>query len=624
MAIFTAIDSYLQLADGWAAVYGGAMRRFHFPCVSLLVTIFCISTTHAATNFISDTISNSTTWSGTNWLSGTVVITNGATVTIAPGTQMLMNTNAVLVVYGQLLADGTSNAPIRFTRATTAARWSRMMFIEADDSLFRNCLIEYANSAGDHQDYYPTNCTTGLGTSPRAYHEAIVALASHLDVESCTFTNLLNSAGSKEGDAFAIISDDYQFPGTASANIRSCRFDGIGQAVHTRYSYVLVQNCYFANKLGDNDDIDLYGESTPPPIILNNTFLFGHEDKINPTRCSAIIMNNFITGGDDHGVVLRDMCYPIVINNYFSNFNAAAISVQNQCDALIANNTIINSGRGVRMFDHTTRHGPPYCLNPGNGKSTVVNCIIWNTPSGTFTLEESSFTPHPYLAVINCDVQGGSNSIVRSGVNSGVDATVIWGQGNINADPQLTNGYRLRASSPCIDAGTNALLLASSNWTASVTNDFVGLPRPLDGDGIGGAAFDIGAYEFFLASADSNGDGIPDGWTQQFGFNPTDSTIATNNADGDVLNNLAEWIADTNPTNGLSFFRLEQIEPGLPASVQFLSSSNRQYTLLYTTDFTGWTNVPAQVDVPGNGGLQSLTDSNSAPHKFYKVGVSLP
>jgi hypothetical protein len=46
--------------------------------------------------------------------------------------------------------------------------------------------------------------------------------------------------------------------------------------------------------------------------------------------------------------------------------------------------------------------------------------------------------------------------------------------------------------------------------------------------------------------------------------------------------------------------------------------------LLYTTDFSGWTNVPTQTDIPGNGGLRSLADSNAAPHKFYKVGVTVP
>ncbi len=587
---------------------------------ALLVAVLAVATARATTNFISGVITNDTTWSGTNWLAGTVVITNDVTVTIAPGTQMLMNTNATLIVRGRLLADGTSNAPIRITRATTAARWSEIRFIEADDSRFRHCVIEYATSAGDHQDYYPTNCATGQGVSPRNYHEAIVALASHLDVDNCTFQNLVGGAGGNEGDVFAIISDDQQFPGAASANIRWCFFTDIGQAVHTRFAYVLVQGCTFSSKNGDNDDIDLYGESLPQPLIIGNTFLYGHEDKINPTRCSAIIMNNFITGGDDHGVVLRDKGYPVVINNIFSNFTAAAISVQNQCDALIANNTIINSGRGIRMFDHTARHGPPYCLFPGNGKVTVINTILWNTPTGPVTMEASAFQPHPQLIMSHSDVQGGRASIVTNNAN----CVVVWGPGNINADPLFTNGVFLRAGSPCIDAGTNAVLLSSSNWTASVTNDYLGLPRPLDGDGINGAAYDIGAHEFFRAASDSNGDGIPDGWAQQFGFDLLAANVATNNADGDALNNLQEWIADTNPTNAASFFRLESITPGTPPTVLFFSSSNRQYTLLSTTNFAVWSNVTSQVNIPGNGGLSSLTDTNPAPHTFYKVEVRVP
>lgn len=591
------------------------------PVWCLLVLLF-VDAARAATNFLSGTVSNDITWSGTNWLSGTVVVANGVTVSIAPGTQMLMNTNATLLIYGRLLADGTSNAPVRFTRATTAARWSEMRFVEADDSRFRHCVIEYADSAGDHQDYYPTNCATGQGVSPRNYHEAIVALATHLDVENCTFQNMVGGGGGNEGDVFAIISDDYQFPGTASAHIRWCVFTDIGQAIHTRYSYVLVQGCTFSSKNGDNDDVDMYGESLPVPLIIGNTFLSGHEDKINPTRCSAIIMNNYISGGDDHGVVLRDKCYPVVINNIFSNFTAAAISVQNQCDALIANNTIINSGRGIRMFDHTARHGPPYCLNPGNGKVTVINTLLWNTPTGPVTMEASAFLPHPEVTLTHCDVQGGRDSIVTNNAN----CIVVWGPGNLNADPLFTNGVFLGAGSPCIDAGTNALLLASSNWTASVTNDFLGLPRPLDGDGSDGAAYDIGAQEFFLATADSNGDGIPDGWTRSHGFNPIDPAVGGGNPDNDPHTTYQEWIADTNPTNALSYFRIASV-PALPASVSFLSSSNRLYTLLASTNLTtsnSFSAVSGQTNVPGNGGTRTLTDANGAAAKFYQVQVKTP
>lgn len=574
------------------------------------------------TNFISGNVTNSATWSGTNLLTGTVVIQSNVVVTIEPGARILMNTAAVLRVEGQLLANGSSNQPITITRSTTTTNWGRLFFVRAQPCALRHCVIEFAQSVGDHQNYYTNTipCDPTSPPIPRTYREAVVALATHLDIEGCTFQNLPYNTGAKEGDAIAIISDDVQYPGAASAHVWNCRFTDIGQGVHSRYSSLLVEHCIFSSKNGDNDDIDMYGESSPVPVIRYNTFLDGHEDKINPTRCSAIIYGNFISGGDDHGVVLRDKCNPIVFNNIISNFTAAAISVQNQCDALIANNTILNSGRGVRMFDHTARHGQPYCLFPGNGKATIVNCIIWNTPNGAVTMEASTFQPHPVVTVINCDMQ---NGIVTNNAN----CIINWGPGNISLDPLFTAGVRLRTNSPCIDAGTNALLLMSSNWTASITNDYEGTPRPLDGNGDGLARFDIGAYEFLLASADSNGDGIPDGWTQRYGLNPTDPTVAAGNPDGDPHTTLQEWIADTDPTNALSYFRIEAISNLPPVAVRVPTSASRWYTLLSSSglaDTTLFIPVPGQTNVSGNGGILTLTDTNAAAAQFYRVEVKVP
>lgn len=597
------------------------MRRFTLhQVVGLLAVLLLANTGVAATNFISGTISNSTTWSGTNWLTGTVVITNGVTVTIEPGTQMLMNTSATLVVHGQLLADGTSAAPIAFTRSTASATWSRIRFNQASNSLFRHCVFEFANSAGSHQDYYDNDCNTNTPPLPRTYHEAIVALATHLDFEFCTFRNLPSTSASAEGDAIAIVADDPQLPGPASARIAGCQFPGIGQAIHTRFSHVLVENCTFSNKRGDNDDIDLYGESTPPPLIRSNLFLSGHEDKINPTRCSAIIVNNIVIGSDDHGIVLRDKGNPIVMNNFIYNCTSAGISVQNQCDALIANNTIVNCQRGVRFFDHFDRHGPPYCLFPGSGRAQIVNNLIWDCPT-PFELQAST-NGQSFAYVAYCNVEGGQ---AASSVAAGT--TLLWGPGNINLDPQFvnlaSNNYRLLAGSPCIDAGTN-VSLAVTNFSVVLSNDFDGVPRPLDGNGDGLARFDIGASEFLLATADSNGDGIPDGWTHGFGFNPTDPSVGAGNPDNDPHTTFQEWVADTNPTNAASYFRIA-LQP--PAGVSFLSSSNRRYSLLVSTNLTlsnSFAAVVGQSNIAGNGAMSVLSNANPAAVNHYQVEVKLP
>ena len=585
----------------------------------LLLILFWASIAQGATNLITGTITSNTTWSGTNLVRDTVTISSGVVVNIDPGTRMLMNTNAVLMVRGQLLANGTSNAPILFTRATTTAPWSRMIFDRAQPSRLQHCIIEHANSAGDHQNYYPS--TAGVCDPPtfaaRNYHEAVVCLAGRIDVDGCLFRNLPAAGGA--GDAIAIISDhpdplNTNLWNSASGVVRNSQFPSIGQGVHTRYASVLVENCFFSGKNGDNDHVDLYGESNPPSLIRNNYFNPRVEDAINPTRCSAIIMNNIVVGAPDHGIVLRDKCAPIVMNNYVANCGNGGISVQNGCDALILNNTIVNCPRAIKLFDHLNRVTPPYCLARESGKATVINNIIWNsTPA--FDLSGSAFASLQ-TTVSYSDIQGGTNN-----ASLNANARLFAGPGNFNADPLLasiaTTNFHLLSGSPCIDAGTNLSLY--------VSNDLKSIPRPLDGNGDGSTGFDVGAHEFLLATADSNNDGIPDGWTWGYGLNPADPNVGNGNPDQDPHTTLQEWVADTNPTNALSYFRLLSIRTNAVNHISFLSSSNREYTLFHTPQIPAtWSIVPGQSDIRGDGGIDTLSHAPVGPTGFYKIGVAVP
>ena len=417
------------------------------------------------------------------------------------------------------------------------------MFVEAADSRLRNCIVEYANCAGDHKDaYYATNCSYPMAVAPRTYFEAVVALACHLDLEGCVFRNLYDSAGtSPVGDAIGIFSDDLVHRGPASAHIQGCQFRYIGQGVNTRYAYVLVENCYFVGKTGDNDDVEMYGESSlyglPSPEVRYNFFdIPCYDDRVHPTRCSAIIHDNIIYGDPSHGdhcIVLRDTCCPIVYNNVMYNSPSGGISIQNGCDALIANNTFYGISSAIKLFDHRDRIVYPYCLSAMSGRATVINCIIWN---GNNAVDVSGAAGAPFqefrVNLSYCDIQGGTNSI---NTGSNTKYKVEWGPGIINTDPLFLDAanrnMRLAANSPCIDAGstnlgvyvtTNTYFEGTNRLTYAVTNDlglFVthdldSVPRPLDSDGSGGVRFDLGAYEYLLPAADSNGDGIPDGWCQ--------------------------------------------------------------------------------------------------------------
>jgi hypothetical protein len=448
----------------------------------ILLAVCITSTTNLAG---AGELTEDTTWAGTVVLDSNVVVPTGIVLTIEPGTTVQMKNAVTIYIYGQLLADGTEAQPIRFTRFASGIRWKQIRFVDAADSRLTNCIFEYANCAGDHKDYYDNDCDPGTAPLPRTYHEAVVSLASHVDFEKCVFQKLPTTGG--EGDAIAIISDDPNHPGNASANFRSCRFLSIGQGIHTRYAYVLVEDCYFQGKTGDNDDVDLYGESPPgfPPCLVRRN-LFDtpcYDDRVHPTKCSAVIIDNVIKGDTDHGdhgIVLRDKSTPIVTNNIIYNCPSGGIAVQNQCDALLVNNTIVNCGRGIRFFDHTGRWGPPYCLSPGSGRATVINCIIWDCPT-SFELQDSPYTQDrgSHVTVKYCDVEGGQSQMSVS-----AHSTVAWLQGNINADPQFANlsggDYHLKSQvgrwnptnliwvpdlvhSPCIDTGD-----PNSDWTAEL------------------------------------------------------------------------------------------------------------------------------------------------------------
>jgi hypothetical protein len=427
-------------------------------------------------NEVTGELAEDTTLSGAWLLDDTLSVPLGTTLTIEPGTFVFMKPEAAIVVEGRLLAQGTQAEPVYFTHYGDGTTWKQILFVEAADSRFDHCTVEYADSAGEHQDYYVAG--------PRNYHEAVVALACHLDVNDSTFQKLPDDGPHAEGDALAIIADDPNHPGDASADFIRCKFLGIGQGIHTRYSRVLVENCYFQGKYGDNDDIDLWGESTPPCVIRNNVFdLPEYDDRINPTRCSAIIEGNLIMGSNDHGMVLRDKGSPVVTNNVIIGCSSGGIAVENSCTATLINNTIVNCGRGIRLFD-LGRWDPPYSLNPGGGTATVINCIIWNC-SQSITLADSSNTAladrGSHVTILCSDIQGGRDGISLSGSRS----TIVWGEGNLDADPLFADAenfdFHLLAGSPAIDT-------ADPNEAPDADCD--GNPRPA------GTGADMGAYEW--------------------------------------------------------------------------------------------------------------------------------
>lgn len=192
------------------------------------------------------------------------------------------------------------------------------------------------------------------------------------------------------------------------------------------------------------------------------------------------------------------------------------------------------------------------------------------------------------------------------------------GPGNISQDPMFGPGYVLLPGSPCIDSGTNS----------GPAVDLAGVPRPLDGDNNGDAAFDMGVYEYVHDLADTDFDGLRDTNELALHIDPTKP-----DTDGDGCRDNVEVIAGTDPVNASSSFALMSAESGVSETgmtLQWPFAGGRIYRI-YWSDLPLWNDMVWSFDELGageftvSGGTASWTEPTPPPvaARVYRVGVRL-
>jgi parallel beta-helix repeat protein len=251
-----------------------------------------------------------------------------------------------------------------------------------------------------------------------------------------------------------------------------------------------ITDCTFADNYGiEGGAIYCYNYEGPSPTITNCTivgntgrdygggiFLEGSDSNI--TNCT-------ITGNTSPNPRNPDC---------FSSGQGGGIWLANAeptiTNCTISGNTAAGWGGGIMSW--SSQPSAP----------VITNCIVWDNNAGSGHQEiGKSGSSNP--SVTYCDVQGG------------------YAGGNINAEPLLTPDGHLLAGSPCIDSGT-----------------LTGAPE-VDQDGEGrphGAGVDMGIDEFI----DTDGDGLPDFWEQEYFGDPI-AADPDADPDGDGVTNIEEY-----------------------------------------------------------------------------------
>jgi dipeptidyl aminopeptidase/acylaminoacyl peptidase len=258
---------------------------------------------------------------------------------------------------------------------------------------------------------------------------------------------------------------------------------------------------------------------------------------------------------------------------------------------------------------------------------------------------DSNGTNDVYL----CDLQTGmvnlisANSDWASSGNGVSDLPSISGDGRFIAFRSFATNIRSGITNvPSLFVfdrmtGSNSLLAAPSpnGWTSLATVSLVssnGNSVAFQSWNVAGITNDLNRVQDVFALPqdslvmDSDGDGIPDWWMLKYFGHATgwssDLSLASDDADGDGLSNLQEWLIGTDPANPTSVLAL-QISAGTVTSntisLKWSAIPGKSYQVQYKDDLNevNWTNYPGSVSLIGRQGVITIPASQAT--RFFRA-----
>lgn len=163
--------------------------------------------------------------------------------------------------------------------------------------------------------------------------------------------------------------------------------------------------------------------------------------------------------------------------------------------------------------------------------------------------------------------------------------------------------------------------LVNGTWTGPVTIHEAWTNLFLRADDLGGHIADGNIFAVDSVE-DLDGDGLPDAWERRY-FGSTNGN-ASDDSDGDGLNNLQEFRAGADPTDPSSAALIRSVQAAGPdIIIRFSTVSGKRYQLekADALEAVPWT--PVGPAVVGNGSERDVTDAGAAQSgdSFYRLRV---
>jgi Tol biopolymer transport system component len=265
--------------------------------------------------------------------------------------------------------------------------------------------------------------------------------------------------------------------------------------------------------------------------------------------------------------------------------------------------------------------GAPLVPNDNNGTNDVYLCDLQ--------------TGMVNLISANSDWTASGNGISDSPSISGDGRFIVFRSFATNILPGISNVPSLFVFDRM--TGSNSLLAtpAPNDWTTYATLPIVssnGNSVVFQSWSVAGITNDLNRVQDVFATAqdslvtDSDGDGIPDWWMLKYFGHPTgqpsDLSRAQDDADGDGLSNLQEYLAGTDPTNFNSVLAL-QVSPVTVASntvsLTWPAVPGKSYQVQYKNDLnaSNWTNYSGSISLISRQGVIAVPASQAT--RFFRA-----
>jgi hypothetical protein len=373
-------------------------------------------------------------WSGIIHVTGSVLVPTGCTLTVQPGTLVLVDgvgsgTNGISIdVQGAVQSLGTAASPVSFTVSNPTLAWGEFHFDSAQSSLFQ------------YTDVTRTGRSTGqghTGTGP-----AFNVTNSTITFDHVTLSDMVGKV--------------MQSGLVSSLTFRDSLFARAVMGPEIAGTALLMERTWIEEmrNTDDADGIYLHDQGSGQTITLRGGVVAGVDDDCIDQLGSTILIEDYILrDSKDKGLSQYNgdvtMKYTLAVDNARApeDLSQAALSMKGTAGATVQMHldhvTVYNdypTGIGIQCRD---KYGVPNVYF----RYDVTNSII-----AAYDPVQSDYTDT--YADINVDYTDTFGDMTG-------DTATVHGTGNINADPQFVDAttahdFHLQATSPAINAGDPA------------------------------------------------------------------------------------------------------------------------------------------------------------------------